>query len=155
VSDLWRAAPVGEGLVSDDSALGLRDLVADDEAEVDDGGGGSGDLLDALQFLDDRVGIQRLLAASPHLDLDLDLDGVEPASGDGTVPTTDGGQVGGTTGVEMNAGNISQFGKVVLDQYGDVPVSQVIQAVEANADEVNDQIAAAVGDEHAAEEADG
>lgn len=126
----------------------LADLAADADApDPDDGGGGGDSFLKALQFVDDRVGLDRLAAAQGILPQE-ELDGGQAAQGAGDVPAApDGGDAPATTdGGEptLNAENIAQFGKVLLDARGDVSISQVVMFAENNPERVNQAISEAV-----------
>jgi hypothetical protein len=127
----------------------LSDLQADASAEPESGGesGESGDsFLKALQYIDSRVGLDRLAAAQGIIP----EQAVESA---GDVPATDGS--GDAERPPLTASSIAQFGKILLDQQGDVSISQVVKFAESHPDRVNQAIAQAVGDGPDGDGADG
>jgi hypothetical protein len=118
----------------------LADLAADAEVEPDDGGSDSGgsDLVELFEFVDERVGLERMLMS--QMDMGDLPEGAGDGAGDG-VPTdgarTDGG---GSGGADLSAESIAQFGKLVIDEFGDVPVSKVVKFAESNPEQVNEAI---------------
>jgi hypothetical protein len=114
----------------------LADLAADAEVDTsDDGDSGGSDLVELFEFVDDKVGLERMFMQSADL-----------GGGDGSAPAevparTDGagaeGDAGGAGGPELNADNVAQLGKLVIDEFGDVPVSKVVKFAEANPSELN------------------
>jgi hypothetical protein len=131
----------------------LADLAADADLADADESGSSSNLLDTVQYLDENGYLQQLLAASnlgpngggkqPGSDGPMNAEQARAAVGGEQLPSTDGGQK--DSAPSLDADNIAQFGKLVIDEFGDVPVSQVVKIAEANPGQVNQAIQQQLG----------
>jgi hypothetical protein len=118
--------------------LTFEDLAAevagDDEPDEPDDAGGGEWVREVFDRLDERGYLDALMAQ--QLDLDPGAAGVEA--------TPDGG---GEGAADLGAEEIARFGKLVIDNVGDVPVSTVVQYAENNPDTVDALVTRALGDD--------
>lgn len=112
--------------------LTLADLAADDSS--DSGSGGSDDTGEWLGDLIDRLDERGYLDALITRQLDLDSQPMTDDTADGEVPAGENG------GGDVDAEAVAQFGKMVIDQVGDVPMSTVVQYAENNPEVVDNLI---------------
>jgi len=113
----------------------LDDLAADQAAEQDDDDGDSAE--GVARFLDkwaERLDEKGMLDA--FLAKQMDMDATD-------INTDDGGEQGD----ELDADAVATFGKLVIDNVGDVPMSKVVKYAESNPQMVNQMIKRATGGE--------
>jgi len=122
----------------------LSDLAADAGVSPDsDAESSGGSMLDAMRFLEDRGYLKQILAASDMGgqigETNADAQAIDTM--ENTDTPTDSGD-----NVELDAQTISQFGRLVIDEFGDVPVSQVVKFADSNPDQLNQAIHDQLGD---------
>lgn len=103
-----------------------------DEQDADGGGGGGEWVGKLFDRLDDKGYLDAIIAQQ----FDVDTDMTQPDE------TADDGETG-----SIDAETVAQFGKMVIDQVGDVPMSEVVKYCESNPAVVNNIIQQATGDE--------
>lgn len=129
--------------------VGVDDLLSDEATIVaDDGDGGDGDdstaefLEKVFDTLDERGYLDAMVTQQ------LDLDGqnanvpseVAGSEGGGDPTASEGSPVD-----DLDADTVATFGKVVIDEMGDVPISKVVKLAESNPEMVDQAIQHAVG----------
>jgi hypothetical protein len=124
------------------SDLTIDDLAADEGATVESGGSGDGGdsaewIGDLIDRLDEKGVLDALIAQQV---------GADPEALAGEAPEVESDHAG-DAGVEtdLDADTVATFGKIVIDQYGDVPISQVVKAAESDPEAVEEAIDAALG----------
>lgn len=108
----------------------------DSGTDDDSGGEWIGKLIDRL---DERGMLDAIIAQQ----FDLDTSAMNDANIDPDDDSTDAE----TDAAELDAADVAQFGKLVIDNVGDVPMSQVVQYAEGNPKVVNQLIQEATGQE--------
>lgn len=125
------------------SDVSLDDLKADQDAALggdDDSDDSTAEFLEKVfDTLDERGYLDAMVAQQ------FDLDGVQSGTGEtGDVPAAvdpDGGDpTGAASAGEVDAEAVARFGKLVIDNMGDVPMSKVVKIAESNPQTVNQVI---------------
>lgn len=128
------------------SDLTIDDLAADEGATVESGGG-SGDDGDAAEWIKevfDRLDEKGVIDAYLQQQMGADPDALaDEAPAVDAAPADDAADAG--VGTDLDADTVATFGKIVIDQYGDVPISQVVKAAESDPEAVEEAINAALG----------
>lgn len=112
--------------------LSIQDLKADmdaqlpDDPDSEDGGGEW--VRELVDMLDQRGYLDPLIEQSL---------GVQGPAGSAPVQADGGDPAPEPAGVDLDADAVSQFGKLVIDSVGDVPMSTVVQYAESNPDQVD------------------
>jgi hypothetical protein len=124
------------------SDLTIDDLAADEGATVESGGSGDGGdsaewVTDLIDRLDEKGVLDALIAQQV---------GADPEALAAEAPAVEADH-GGADAAEAGIGadDVARIGKVVIDQYGDVPISQVVKAAESDPEAVEEAINAALG----------
>jgi hypothetical protein len=124
------------------SDLTIDDLAADEGATVESGGSGDGGdtaewVTDLIDRLDEKGVLDALIAQQV---------GADPEALAAEAPAVESDHAA-DAGVEtdLDADTVATFGKIVIDQYGDVPISQVVKAAESDPEAVEEAIDAALG----------
>lgn len=115
------------------SDITIEDLKADMESQTDTGGGeesGGEWINELIDTLDSRGYLDPLIQHS------LGMEDMNPSTGAAPAEPaeTDGGSVA------LDAADVAQFGKMVIDSVGDVPMSKVVEFSESNPEQVNQLI---------------
>lgn len=121
--------------------LTIDDLAADDGASTDDGGGSGGDTADWVGDLIDRLDEKGVLDALVAQQV-----GLDPSEAVAPEPDAGGADAAADAGgADLDAATVATFGKLVIDNVGDVPVSEVVKYAESNPETVERMIDAATG----------
>jgi hypothetical protein len=130
----------GEDVTVDDLLSDETTIVSDDAD--DDGDDSTAEFLEKVfDTLDERGYLDAMVTQG--LDLDGEAANVPneaTGGGSGGDPTSGGG----VTADDLDAGTVATFGKVVIDEMGDVPISKVVKLAESNPQMVNQAIQHAV-----------
>jgi len=119
--------------------LTLEDLAASGGGSDDSGGSSSSS---------DESGGEWLVSLFDKLDERGYLDAYMAQQLDVDVPTEVEASGGGGDGDgSLEAGDVAQFGKHVIDEVGDVPISKVVRFAETNPETVNQLIGQTLNDE--------
>lgn len=122
-------------LTLDDLASPSTNDDGDDVEATNDGDSGGGEWIDRLMNrLDERGYLDAIIAQ--QFDVNMNDNAVDPGNDNSSTDTEDG----------LSAANVAQFGKIVIDNVGDIPMSQVVQYAENNPDVVDQLINRAMGE---------